>query len=70
MQPLSQSRQGDVCTIKWMFGAPEAMKAMNSLNIHEGTTIRVIQKLRDSLIIGADERRVALGNEVACRIQV
>ncbi len=35
-----------------------------------GETIQVIRKLRDSLIIGVQNERVALGKEIADRIQV
>lgn len=70
MQPLSKTRPGDICTIKWMFGEPETLKTIRNMNIAEGSTIRVIQKLKDSLIIASGERRVALGGEAAARIQV
>ena len=51
MHSLSKSSQGSTYTIKWMFGLPEVMKAMNDMDIHEGSTIRVLQKFHDSLII-------------------
>lgn len=70
MQPLSKSTQGNTYTIKWMFGAPEVMDYMRSLHIEQGSVIQVIRKFRDCLIIGADEHRIVLGNEVADRIQV
>ena len=40
------------------------------MDIHEGSTIRVLQKFNDSLIISASNRKIVLGNEVADRIQV
>lgn len=70
MQPLSQTNRGTVCTIKWMFGLPEALETMYGLQIREGSVIRVIQKYRDCLVIGTGERRIVIGNEVADRIQV
>lgn len=70
MQPLSLTRQGEVCTIKWMFGVPEALRAMREMNIQEGRTVRVVRKYRDCLVLGVDERRVVIGNEIAERIQV
>ena len=60
MQALSQINAGDTCTIKWM----------RNMDIKEGSTIQVIQKCRDWLIIGRNDRRLAVGNEVADRIQV
>lgn len=65
MHSLSKSSQGSTYTIKWMFGL-----AMNDMDIHEGSTIRVLQKFHDSLIISSANRKIVLGNEVADRIQV
>lgn len=72
MHSLSKSSQGSTYTIKWMFGLPEVMKAMNDMDIHEGSTIsgRNDQKFHDSLIISSADRKIVLGNEVADRIQV
>ena len=70
MQPLSHSSQGNTYTIKWMFVLPEVLNAMHNMDIHEGSTIQVLQKFSDSLIISTADRRVVLGNEVADRIQV
>ena len=54
MQSLSEVKAGAVCTIKWMFGNP----------------INVFQHGRDSMIIGMNNMRLAIGNEVAERIKV
>ena len=70
MHSLSKSSQGNTYTIKWMFGLPEVMKAMHDMDIHEGSTVRVLQKFHDSLIISSADRKIVLGNEVADRIQV
>lgn len=70
MHSLSDSTQGYTYTIKWMFGLPEVMKSMHDMNIHEGSTIRVLRKFHDSLIISSANRKIVLGNEVADRIQV
>lgn len=53
-----------------MFGVPEILETMRNMDIKEGSTIQVIQKCRDWLIIGSNNRRLAVGNEVADRIQV
>lgn len=70
MHSLSKSSQGGTYTIKWMFGLPEVLKTMHDMDIHEGSTIRVLQKFNGSLIISASNRKIVLGNEVADRIQV
>ena len=54
----------------WMFGLPEAVDFLRQHHVEEGETIQVIRKLRDSLIIGVQNERVALGKEIADRIQV
>ena len=70
MQSLAQAKAGDDYTIKWMFGLPEVMKAMNDMDIHEGSDIRVFQQGKDGIIIGRDNVRLAIGEDVARRIQV
>lgn len=70
MQALSKACQGDVCTIKWMFGLPEVLSALHNCEVKEGSAIRVIEKHKDNLIIAVKQRRIAIGNEVADRIQV
>lgn len=70
MHSLSNSSQGNTYTIKWMFGLPEVIKSMHDMDIHEGSTIRVLRKFHDSLIISSANRKIALGNEIADRIQV
>ena len=70
MQALSTAVPGKWYTIKWMFGLPEVLNAMHNMDIHEGSTIQVLQKFSDSLIISTADRRDVLGNEVADRIQV
>lgn len=70
MHSLSKSSQGSTYTIKWMFGLPEVLKIMHDMDIHEGSTIHVLQKFSDSVIISTSNRKIVLGNEVADRIQV
>lgn len=70
MQSLSQTCQGLTYTVKWMFGVPEALTALRNMDIREGSSIQVIRKYQDCLVIGASGRRIVLGNEVADRIQV
>ena len=70
MQSLSEARTGDICTIKWMLGNPEALEVLHSCSIEEGSQIRVIQQGPESMIIGTDQVRLALGHEVASRIKI
>ena len=66
MQPLSQSTRGTY-TIKWMFGIPEVLEQMKLYQISEGSTIQVIQKLHDSLIIRCGDRRFAIASGYSAR---
>ena len=70
MQALSEIRTGAVCTIKWMFGVPEVLEFLHSRQVMEGSTIRLIQRCRDSVLIGVQDMRFVLGDEVAERIKV
>ena len=53
MHSLSDSTQGYTYTIKWMFGLPEVMKSMHDMDIHEGSTIRVLRKFHYTCILSA-----------------
>ncbi len=70
MQDLSNAKAGENYTIKWMFGLQEVLDFLHSRHVEEGRTIRVIQQCRDSVIIGVDDVRLALGSEIADRIKV
>lgn len=70
MQTLTKANTGENYTIQWLFGLPEVVRFLRSHHVEEGGKIRVIQKLQHGLIIGVGGQRLALGNEVADRIQV
>lgn len=70
MQALSNAKEGENYTIKWMFGLQEVLDFLHSRHVEEGSTVRVIRQCRDSVIIGVDDVRLALGSEVAERIKV
>ena len=70
MHSLSKSSQGSTYTIKWMFGAPQILEFLNGYGIREGSDIRVFQQGKDGIIIGRDNVRLAIGEDVARRIQV
>ena len=50
--------------------SPEAVDFLRQHHVEEGETIQVIRKLRDSLIIGVQNERVALGKEDVYKRQV
>ena len=53
-----------------MFGLPDVLDFLHSRHVEEGSTIRVIQQCRDSVIIGVQDIRLVLGYEVAEKIKV
>ena len=61
---------GESCEIKWMFGNADVMNFLERYGIKEGSRIRVLGRVLDGLIIGNGKVRLALGDEVAERIQV
>ena len=48
MLPLTKAAQGSVHTVKWAFGLPEIMEKLETLKIHQGSRILVVQKDKDS----------------------
>ena len=69
MQALSQTKRGESYTIKWMFGIPEVLEFMKRYQIQEGSQVQVIQNHKDCVIIGARDKRLAIGKEIADRIK-
>jgi len=70
MQALSTAVPGKWYTIKWMFGVPEVLEKMKEFKIKEGSEIHVIQNNPGGMIIASDQKRFALSQEAAARIQV
>lgn len=70
MQSLAKVQAGESCEIKWMFGNSDVMSFLGKYGIKEGSHIRVFGRVFDGLIIGNERVRLALGDEVAERIQV
>lgn len=73
MQSLSEVRAGETCTIKWMLGNIQVMEVMDFLrsrDMKEGSLVRVIQQGFGGTVIRINDRRFALGPEIAERIKV
>ena len=70
MQALSQTKTGEICTIKRMFGAPEVLNFLHRHQIREGSTIRVIQNRVGNLIIGMGSERIVIDCDAAQMIKV
>lgn len=69
MQSLADAQTGEY-TIKWMLGNKQAMEFMNGYDVREGSTVRVIRQVMDSVIIGVHGMRLAVGKEIAEKIKV
>ena len=80
MQALSTAVPGKWYTIKWMFGVPEVLEKLKEFKIKEGATdgaikegseIHVIQNdASGMMIIASDQKRFAISQDAAARIQV
>ena len=69
MQALSTAKSGERYTIKWMLGNQKVMDFFIA-TILRGKPDRCDLRNNDWMIIGNDMCRVAIGCEVADRIQV
>ena len=71
MQALSTAVPGKWYTIKWMFGVPEVLEKLKEFKIKEGCEIHVIQNdASGMMIIASDQKRFAISQDAAARIQV
>ena len=71
MQALSTAVPGKWYTIKWMFGVPEVLEKLKEFKIKEGSEIHVIQNdASGMMIIASDQKRFAISQDAAARIQV
>lgn len=70
MQSLNETNAGEVYTIKWMTGMPEAMDQIRQYDVSEGKTIQVISRILGGVIIGVRGRRILISDDAACRIKV
>ena len=70
MQPLTKVMQGATCTVKWALGLPDIVEKLHALKIDQGSKLKVICKNRNDMIIGVENKRYVIGNEIAGRIQV
>ena len=71
MQSLSEVKAGAVCTIKMdVRQSHRSWSSCISMTSGREVTINVFQHGRDSMIIGMNNIRLAIGNEVAERIKV
>ena len=68
--PLSMVNVGEQGKIVKVTGKDEIRQHLASLGFIEGEVITVVSKISGNMIISVKEARIALSNELACRIMV
>ena len=70
MLSLNETKAGEDYTVKWMTGMPETMDYIRSCKVREGEDVRVISRIFGGVIVGVEDRRILISDDVARRIKV
>lgn len=68
--PLSMVEEGEPKTIVKVGGKEEVRKFLESLGFVDGTVVTVVSSLGGNMILKVKDSRVALGRDMASKIQV
>lgn len=68
--PLSMARTGESNVIKRINGRDETRKFLESLGFVVGSAVTVVTEIGGNLIVNVKESRVAIGRDMANKIQV
>ena len=68
--PLSMVEEGEPKTIVKVGGKEEVRKFLENLGFVEGTVVTVVSSLGGNMILKVKDSRVALGRDMASKIQV
>lgn len=68
--PLSMVEEGEPKTIVKVGGKEEARKFLENLGFVDGTVVTVVSSLGGNMILKVKDSRVALGRDMASKIQV
>ena len=68
--PLSMVEEGEPKTIVKVGGKEEVRKFLENLGLVDGTVVTVVSSLGGNLILKVKDSRVALGRDMASKIQV
>ena len=68
--PLSMVEEGDPKTIVKVGGKEEVRKFLENLGFVDGTVVTVVSSLGGNMILKVKDSRVALGRDMASKIQV
>ena len=68
--PLSMVEEGEPKTIVKVGGKEEVRKFLENLGFVDGTVVTVVSSLGGNMILRVKDSRVALGRDMASKIQV
>ena len=68
--PLSMFEEGEPKTIVKVGGKEEVRKFLENLGFVDGTVVTVVSSLGGNMILKVKDSRVALGRDMASKIQV
>ena len=68
--PLSMEEEGEPKTIVKVGGKEEVRKFLENLGFVDGTVVTVVSSLGGNMILKVKDSRVALGRDMASKIQV
>ena len=68
--PLSMAREGESNVIKKVGGKEETRKFLENLGFVVGSAVTVITETGGNLIVNVKDSRVAIGRDMANKIQV
>lgn len=68
--PLSMVEEGEPKTIVKVGGKEEVRKLLENLGFVDGTVVTVVSSLGGNMILKVKDSRVALGRDMASKIQV
>lgn len=70
MMPLTLAAVGEDNTIKQIGGSPEVRQHLENLGFVVGGNVKVINALAGNVIVNVKETRVAISEEMACKIMI
>lgn len=68
--PLSMAREGESNVIKKIGGREETRRFLENLGFVVGSAVTVVSEIGGNLIVNVKESRVAIGKDMANKIQV
>ena len=68
--PLSMAREGESIVIKKIGGKDETRRFLENLGFVVGSAVTVVTEIGGNLIVNVKESRVAIGKDMANKIQV